>query len=222
MVIELQIMKRWVHGWLIYMRDLVNLPVMVDKEKIAIMQIVDSIISASQISAPALLPLNIALQVKLSIQYGNTPNSAFSYSHFGAIACEYWKDVDTGVQFGQLAFQVVSKLDAKIQKPQVFCIMGFSVLHRKFHLKETLPLQQEGYTSGIEVGNLEFVGYAAHNFCLNAFWCGQPLKTVEREARNYSQALMQLNQLITYNYCRIHWQSILNLQGAAENPSIFL
>ncbi|MBP0011260.1 protein kinase domain-containing protein [Roseofilum sp. Belize Diploria] len=200
--------------------DLVNLPIMSDREKIAIMEVINSIISAAHISSPLLLPLLIALSVKLSIQYGNTSTSAYAYAYYGALSCIRLQDVDTGVKLGQLALQIVSKLDEKVITAKVLCIIVFSVLHRKFHTKQTLSLMQEAYVSASEFGQLEDIGYAAHNFCLNAFWCGQSLNTLNHEASAYCLTLAQLNQSITANYCRIHWQTILNLLGFAENPSI--
>ena len=200
--------------------DLVNQPMMTDREKIGIMQIANSILSAIHIADPLLLPLVVCLSVKLSIQYGNTLTSAYAYAYYGAISCTLLKDVETGVKFGQLAIQIVSKLDEKVIKSQVFCITVFSVWHRKFHTKETLSLMREGYTAAEEVGQLESVGYSAHNFCLNAFWCGQPLVTLEQDTRAYCNRLVKLNQSITANYSRIHWQPILNLLGVTEHPSI--
>ncbi|MEM9541017.1 MAG: AAA family ATPase [Cyanobacteria bacterium P01_E01_bin.42] len=200
--------------------DLEHLPRMKDEEKIAVVEIANSIMAVTNMVDPPLLPLTIALPVKLSIQYGNTFSSAYAYAWYGVIACHILQDIETGVKFGQLAFRLVSQLNIKAIKTTVFCLMGFYILHRKFHLKETLPLQQEAYALGLEVGNLEFVGYAAHNFCINAFWCAQLLTPLEQEARTYSYALADLNQLTTSNYCRIYWQSILNLLGRSENASI--
>ena len=200
--------------------DLINLPMMTDREKIAIVEIIDSIIITTYIADPPLFPLVVGLSVKLSIQYGNTAASAFAYDNYGIVACNLLQDVDTGVKFGQLALQVVAKLAAKVVKAKVLISIGFLLLHRKSHTKETLPLQQEGYASALEVGNLAFVGWAAHNFCFNAFWCGQPLISLEQEARTYCDALSRLHQLTTANYCRIYWQTILNLMGAAEYPTL--
>ena len=199
--------------------DLIHLPVMTDGEKIAIVRVAHSIMAAAYMAEPLLLPLLATLAVKLSIQYGNTPVSASAYSFYGLMACNFLEDVEAGVKFGQLAFQVASKLNAKAIQPEVSTIAG-CLLHRKFPVKETLSLQQETYTSGLEVGSLEFVGYAAHNFCMNSFWCGQSLAALEQKAGAYCHALMQLNQGATANYCRIHWQSTLNLLGAVEEASI--
>ncbi len=202
--------------------DFVNNSIMTDGSKLAIIQIANSIMPAAHISGSPLFPLLISLSVKLSIQHGNTSASAFSYVSYSIILCNILQDVDRATQFGQLALKVVSKLDAKATKPKVLAALGMFILHRKFHIKETLPSSQEGYGAALEVGNLEFAGYNAHNFCYNSFWCGQPLATLEKDTRAYYNELLQVNQLTTVNHCRICWQSILNLLGCAEHPSILL
>jgi predicted ATPase/signal transduction histidine kinase len=200
--------------------DFVHLGAMTERSKLAIIQIANSIMPAAHMSGSPLFPLLIFLSVKLSLQHGNTSATAVSYVYYGVILCNKKKDVNKAMQFGQLALKVVSKLNTKATKPEVLLVLGLFILHRTFHIKETLPLSQEGYQAALEVGNQEFAGYNAHAFCYNSFWCGQPLATLEEQTRAYCDRLLQLNQLITANYCRIHWQSILNLLGLAEHPHI--
>lgn len=199
---------------------LVNLPRMTDALKIAIVQIANSIMPAASISGSPLYPLLVCLSVKLSIQYGNALASGYAYVNYGIIACNMKQDVDTGVKFGELALRVVSELDAYSSKPEVLVVSGLFISHRKSHIKETLPLLQEGYAVALEVGNHEAAGYSGHTFCLNSFWCGQPLTTLEQDTGAFCNGLVQLNQLTTANWCRIYWQSILNLLGGVEHPSI--
>ncbi|MCJ8281037.1 MAG: serine/threonine-protein kinase PknK, partial [Rivularia sp. ALOHA_DT_140] len=90
--------------------DLVNLPIMTDVEKIAIIQIANSIITPAYICGSPLAPLLISKSVKLSIQYGNTEDSAQAYVTYAIMACNMLKNVDMGVKFGELALGVVSKL----------------------------------------------------------------------------------------------------------------
>ena len=200
--------------------DLVDLPIMTDEEKIAIIQITNSIVPAAYLTGSLLQPLLIALTVKLSIQYGNTEASAFSYASYGAIASIFLQNIDTAVKFGELALGVVSKLDAKAVKAGVLVMVAIVTLHRKSHIKETLPLLEQGYASALEVGNQEYAGNNVHNLCNYSFWCAETLTKLERETRNYCNELEQFNQLITLNYCLIYWQAILNLLGSTEHPTI--
>ncbi|NEO85289.1 MAG: AAA family ATPase [Spirulina sp. SIO3F2] len=202
--------------------DLLQLPMMDNHEQKTIVQIAMSIMPATYMSAPALLPLIAALAVKLSIQYGNTPASASAYAWYGLIACDTWQDIDTGMKFARLALGLVDKLATKTIQPEVSMILGIFVLHRQRHLKETLALVQQGYQTGLEVGNLEHAGYNAESFCLNSFWCGQPLDILECEVRAYCHGLTRLHQLTTSNYCRIFWQSILNLQGRNKAKTLLM
>ena len=200
--------------------DLVHLPTMTDGKTIAIVQIANSIIVAAHMCGSSLFPLTVSLCIKLSIEYGNTSASVMPYICYGIIACNMQQNVETGVKFGHLALAVASQLDAKTAKPEALCAAGLFILHRELHIKETLSLQQEGYRTALEVGNLEFVGRNAYTFCFNSFWCGQPFATLEQEIGAYCNQLAQLNQLTAGNYCRICWQSILNLLGFAEHPSV--
>ena len=200
--------------------DLACLPITKDGEKIAIFQIIRSIIPAAYISGSLLFPLIISQSVKLSIQYGNTSISALMYAAYGMMACNLLQDVNTGTKFGQLAVRVVSQLDAKTIEPEALQVAAGFILHRKSHVKETLSLLQETYTHSLEVGNQDFAGHSAVVFCLHSVWCGQPLNILEQQIRAYGNGLLQLNQLTTANYCRIHWQGTLNLLGVSENSTI--
>ncbi|MBU7584620.1 MAG: AAA family ATPase [Nostoc sp. TH1S01] len=200
--------------------DLVHLDLMTDPTKLAIVQIAGSIMPVAYLSGSPLFPLLISLSVKTSIQYGNTPATSYIYCSYSVLLCNFLQDVDTATEFGQLALQLTSKLDAKTAKPQVCLLLGLYIRPRKSHIQETLPLLQEGYSIGLEVGDLEFAGHNAHNYCFYAFCCGQSLITLEQETRAYCNGLMQLNQLTTANYCRIYWQAGLNLLNLTENPTL--
>ncbi|BAY28177.1 multi-sensor signal transduction histidine kinase [Nostoc carneum NIES-2107] len=200
--------------------DFVNLPVMTDANKIAIAQITSSIMSAAYTCGSPVYPLLATLLVKLFLQYGNISISATNYACYSLVVCNLQQNIDLAAQFGQLSLNVASKFDDKTTKPEVLFLLGSYILHRTSHLKETLPLLSESYTLGLEVGNLEYAGYSGQTFCRYSFWCGQNLATLERETHTYYNALVQLKQLGTANYCVIYWQVILNLLGFAEHPTI--
>lgn len=200
--------------------DLIHLPRAIDKEKIAIVQIANRIAPAAYFIGSPLNPLLVALAVKESILFGNTPDSAYSYAAYAFMACNPLQDVETGVKFGQLALQMVSQPEFKSAKPEVSATVGALCFSRKAHAKDSLPLLQEGYATGLEIGNPEIAGHSAHNFCLNAFWSGRPLLSLERETHAYYNGLLQFKQSTTANYCRIYWQAVLNLLGHSQDPTV--
>ena len=199
--------------------SLTELPQMTDAQQIAIVQIANGIMPAVYLSCPALFPLLVCATIRLSLEYGNAPASAYSYACYGLIACKLMQEVSLGVQFGQLALQVVSKLNAKAIQPDVATAVGSCILHRKAHMRTMLPVMREGYEIALEIGNVEFAGYNAHLYCLDAFWCNQLLPTLKQETSTYCHTLVQFNQLTSANYCRLYWQSALNLIGESENPT---
>jgi len=198
--------------------ELFDLPAMVDAQKLATMQVAASMASTCYLAGSSLFALVAALQVNLSIQYGNSRTSAYSYSCYGITLNNFLPDVTVADQFCRLAYRLGSSAEAKNIRSATFAVIGLCLYHRKSHLRETLPILQAGYQAGLETGHLQFVGYNGHGFCLNSYWCGQPLAELDPQIRAYRQQLLDLNQLTTANYCSIYWETTLFLLG---NPNKF-
>ncbi|MDZ8262652.1 AAA family ATPase [Nostoc sp. ChiQUE01b] len=196
-----------------------DLPAMVDSEKLATMQIAASILPACHLVGSPLYVLVIALQVRLSLEYGNSPTSAFSYSMYGATIVTLLQDI-TATQWGRLAYRLASQADAKYIRPATFAVVGLSSHHYTSHLQETLPIFQAGYEAALETGNLEYVGYNAHGFCLSSYCCGQPLAELVLQIDAYHQQLLDFKQLAVANYCAIYWETTLFLLGNPEQKQL--
>ncbi|MEM9091656.1 MAG: AAA family ATPase, partial [Cyanobacteria bacterium P01_F01_bin.53] len=200
--------------------SLVDLPEITDSEQRAIIDMAMDISPAAYLAGSPLYPLLIALAVKRSIQYGNAPRSPHSYASYGLLTCYLAKAIPVGVAYGNLAQQLITKLDAKIAKADTLVVTGMFLTHRSAHVSASLPILRDAYSAAVEVGNLAATGYAAAVFCSNAFWCAQPLSTLERESAVYTEELEKLKLLTTANWCLIYQQSMLNLLEETEQPSI--
>ncbi|RKZ51705.1 MAG: serine/threonine-protein kinase PknK [Candidatus Parabeggiatoa sp. nov. 3] len=198
--------------------SLCDLPMMAAKDMQAAMRIISVISAAAYEVAPESLPLLVCKQVQLSINYGNTPDSAYGYAIYGMIV----GDIETGYQFAQLALNLLNKLNANEFKAKVYDVVEACLTHWKIHLRKTLKPLQEGYQSGLEVGDFEAGGYCGHLYCAHSYYSGIELTTLEGEIASYNEAFRQLKQEIPIIYNEIFQQGILNLLEKTENPSCLI
>ncbi len=202
--------------------DLINLPPMTDAEKLAAMQILSSLSSATYISAPQMYPLTVCQRVNLSLQYGNAAWSAFAYATYGLIMCGVVGDIEFGYKFGRLALTVASQFNVKEIKPKTFFIFGGMVAHWKEPVRKTLKPLLESYQIGLETGDLEYAAYSACYACHHLYFAGAELTELEEEMASYSHALKQLKQIASFNYNEIFRQAVLNLLGESENRCLLV
>ncbi|NEP59104.1 MAG: AAA family ATPase [Symploca sp. SIO2G7] len=199
--------------------DLVNLPPMRQPNKLAAMRILSSVISAAYFAMPELMPLIVFKQVNLSIKYGNAALSASAYGSYGLILCDFAGDIDTGYRFGQLALSLLSQVNANNAtniaaptKAKTWANVNFFVKPWKEHLNFTLQPLLEAYTAGLETGDLQAAGYAAHNYCLHSYFSGKELSKLQAEMATYGEVLTQLKQERTLQMNKLYRQVLLNLR----------
>ena len=104
--------------------ELFDLPAMVDAQKLAAMQVAATMATACYLVGSSLFALVTALQVNLSIQYGNSRISAYSYSCYGIFLNNFLQDVTVADQFCRLAYRLASGADAKNIRSATFTAIG--------------------------------------------------------------------------------------------------
>ncbi len=195
--------------------ELLRLPVLTDAKKLAIAQIAATIMPPCYLSGSPLYSLVVALHVKVSLQEGHSPTSAFSYAGCGVCFAVFLQDIPTAAQLCQLAYRLESVSDNKSLRAKTLTPIGLFLHHRQSHLRETLLIHQEGYGAALDSGSLVHAGHHGYGFCLSAYWCGQPLRELEPQIRAYRQQLLDLNQSASANYCAIFWEATVLL---LDNP----
>lgn len=201
--------------------DCIDLPEMVELDKLAALRILSGLVSPAYITAPALLPLIVLEMVTLSIHYGNAPLSAFAYSLYGLILSGVVQEMELGYKFGKLALNLVERFNANSLKTKVFYTVAAHIIYWKHHIKNALPLLQDSYSRGLETGELE-CGYSAKEKSQFSYFSGGELGELEGEMVTFSKALTQLRQEAALNYNQIVHQAVLNLLGRCENPCRFI
>ncbi|GAX45186.1 ATP-binding region ATPase domain protein [Tolypothrix sp. NIES-4075] len=202
--------------------DLINLPLMTEVDKLAAIRMLTSMGSPTYQAAPALFPLIVCEHVNLSIKYGNAPFSAYGYVCYGVILNGVIQDIDSAYKFGKLALNLLERYNVLEIKTSVFFVAAACTIHGKVHVRDTLPLLQDGYESGLENGHFEYGGYAAMQKCQYSYFIGQELTSLEREMATISNSLTQLKQENALSWNQIFQQSVLNLLEFCENPCCLL
>jgi predicted ATPase/signal transduction histidine kinase len=200
--------------------ELFHLPVMVDPQQLAIHKVAYSILPACQIANSPIFPLITTLQIKRSIQFGNSPISGLSYLIYGVLLNTMSPAIELASQFGHLAYRLAFEPGAQQCKAMILVTFALWIHHRKSHLRETLAILQAGYQAGIETGMLDQAGYNGHIFCWYSFWCGEPLAELEPQIKAYQQELLTFNQINTADYCGIYWQNTLRLLDPSRYQAI--
>ncbi|WP_250123665.1 hybrid sensor histidine kinase/response regulator [Chroococcidiopsis sp. CCMEE 29] len=199
--------------------DLISLPAMTDPNKLAALRLIASLVPATYQSTPALFILMACQQVNLSIHHGNTPLSASGFADYGVVFSGLLQDIDAAYKFGKLALNLLDSLDnGEVRSQTLFKVATF-ILHWKHHIRETLPLLEDAYSSGLEYGDLIHTGYSASNKCQYSYWSGVELKSLEQEMAGYSKVIAQVNQETALKLHQVFHQSVLNLRGLTENTS---
>ncbi|BCL37447.1 ATP-binding sensor histidine kinase [Nostoc sp. MS1] len=200
-------------------QDLANLPELKEPNQRFALQILSGLFAPVYIAQPALLPLKIFTMVKICIQSGNSPQAAIAYSLYGLLLCGMG-DIETGYQFGDLAVKMLERFSAKELKSRVYLTYSLFIKHWKDPIKSALKLFQEGLESGLETGNLEYVGYCANCYCQFLFWSGEYLEFAESEAQKYCKLMADIKQEVSLVWGNIWRQTVLNLQGSVDEPTI--
>ncbi|MCP6763005.1 MAG: serine/threonine-protein kinase PknK, partial [Fischerella sp. CENA71] len=198
--------------------ELTNLRTMTEADKSATMRILSNMICPAYQAVPTLLPLIVCEQLNLSIKHGNSPFSAFAYANYGMILKGVANDIERADQFSQLAISLVEKFNIRDIKCKILLIVALCIIHGKNHLRDTITVLQEAYSSGIENGDFEYASYAAMIKCLNLYFSGLDLTELEQEMDLWCHAIAQLEQENNLGQNQMHRQVVLNLLGEVENP----
>ncbi|WP_052672272.1 diguanylate cyclase domain-containing protein [Aliterella atlantica] len=200
-------------------QDLIERSLMKDPDKIAGMRIMASVGIAAYLTAPQLYLLIIFKQVELSLKYGNDSVSPYSYVNYGLILSGILKNTQAGYKFGQIALNLLTKVDAKELKSRTEFIFNTFISYWYEHISRTLKPSLQVYQTSLEIGDIEFAAHATNGYTFFAYMIGQNLIKLEKEITKYSQILHKLGQETSLQQNKIFRQAITNLLGGNSDLS---
>jgi len=166
-------------------KSLVDLPKMIDKQKLAAMQTLMLMWAPACFSQSPITLSILYTMLDISRKHGNSPASIYTYSVYSVIVSWLLPDLDLAYELGKVAFQILDILDAREFKAKAYVSIYINTNTKKHHIRETIEPLLVALQSALEVGDIEFACYAASYYCRHLFFKGDYLKTVKEEHKKY-------------------------------------
>jgi len=198
-------------------QELIDLPQITNPHKLAAMRIMNYLFGPAFIAINQLSLVNWCRQVNLSVQYGNSADSAFPYVGYGLILC-LTGELDAGYQFGQLALKLLEKFKDRTFKARTYAMYHLFLKHWDEPLKDTSSFCLEAYQSGIETGDIEYAASAIASHAYALYLSGMDLMDAKKKMAKAIEVTYQTQQEPYLHWTQTYMQAILNLMGQAENP----
>ncbi len=193
--------------------DLTDLPIMDDPDKLGIILILQTVMSATwTTNFPLFIEITL-IQLNLCIKYNNPPQAPGIYSCYGMLLCGIINDIDSGYKFGKIALKLLEKSVSRKSE----CLVMHSYYAFIWHWKELINKQAakdqllNTIKQGIDTGNNEYVCYIAMDYCLISFFGGCNLQQVEKDYIKYKKLIKKLNQEYSRNYIEVCQNIVVNL-----------
>ncbi|MEH2317318.1 trifunctional serine/threonine-protein kinase/ATP-binding protein/sensor histidine kinase [Nostoc sp.] len=198
--------------------SLLELPQMTAPDKKAAMVILSSVLSAAFQAAPDLLPLINLAHVDLSVQYGNAPESTHGYVMYGLTLLVVLGDIDAGYRFGQLGMNLLQHIHApELTAKTIFAFNNF-LRHWQEPAKDSLPGYLKAYSSGLEIGDIQYVALSLLAYSFTAYFSSQELSSLRQTMEAHRQVMQQLRQDTYLHKQSIYYQAVLNLLETTAEP----
>ena len=202
--------------------NLAFLPLMTDPYKLAAMRILIAIIPAAFMTNPMLFPLIIFTMVNLSIQYGNSPLSAYGYVSYGMLLCGVLSDIDSGYQFGKLAIKLGEQFATKEIQAKIDFMFNCFIKQWKEHIKETTQPLLKAYKTGLETGDIEYSCYSVANYSHHCYWSGEYLESTVQNYIKYTDLMLKYKQHLAADQTKLGREFVLNLLDQSGDKFKFI
>ncbi|MDC0672326.1 ATP-binding sensor histidine kinase [Nannocystis radixulma] len=195
--------------------DLADAPIAVDVDARVILGLLSEALSPSYLARPQLFPLLVIKALHYSLQYGNTEESCFAYSAYGAVLVSNLGDIDGAYEFSLLALRLNEKFNDPKMKGKLLLVHGGNVNFWRRSFATSLPFLERGILASLEIGDLLFAFYNAYL----AIWLrvekGDPLDEVIEVLRRYAALSERSHFEVGVRCFLLLEQFVADLRGAA-------
>ncbi|MGK7933982.1 MAG: AAA family ATPase [Microcystaceae cyanobacterium] len=200
--------------------NFIDLPTLEDQTLQAAIRILAELLPVTYYSSPKLMAMVIFKMVDISINHGISLYTPITFASYGGLLCGKFNDIKTGYKFGQLALNLLDKLEITRLRTRTTHIASFATVHWKEPLRNCLTLLEYSYQEGVENGDLEYAALGLFNYSFCSYFCGRDLTTLQQELSEYIEAIAKINQTFAQQRVAVYQQVITNLIEATNEPDV--
>src|SRR3970282_2575986 len=142
-------------------QNLLELPVMHEPEKIALMELLPHSLPAAYQTNQQLFALLCCKMVTLSLENGNCPLSARAYGSFAALVSIVLGRYRDAYRFAKLGVDLAHRLDDPSVFSGVYFLWAMFASHWNEPVEESIDLFKQGVQYGLQTGDHPHGGYNA-------------------------------------------------------------
>ncbi len=195
--------------------ELLDLPQMEDREKLAAMEILAAMTISVQLSAPERLPSVVCTMLNLISRYGNNKISGFAYSRYAMTLCSMQR-YEEGNRFGQLAVDLLEKYPHPGRAAEIMNAQCATIRHwtQPIH-DQTIPLKTY-HRMAMQAGDFEHGIYCLLNYTLLRWGSGIPVEQCLVEIEPAISLCQSKNQQVSLQVALLFAEFALNLTGMSR------
>src|SRR6266850_1627344 len=162
---------------------LIDLPLMTDLERQAVMRGLSVLVAPAYFTAPHFCCFQVCRMVNVSMQRGTSAASAFAFVQFGLYLGRNFHRYREGYRFGRVACDMVEKYGFISSKAKVYVTMA-AVAFWAQPIATAIDFLRAGSRIAIETGDLVWACYSMFNSVANLLVRNDPLDAVWRESES--------------------------------------
>lgn len=200
--------------------NLFILPEMTNSRAIAIVQILDTMLSSAYITDQNLFSYIVLKMFLIVVKYGNCHLSPFVYTAYSIVLCSKLNRITDGTKMAKLALEMLEQSKYKTIESRVRFMYYVFINHYSNHVMNSIEQVYENIKIGLNLGDYEYAGYSATQYLENSLICGESLTKVNEKYLETLSICQKLNHPKSLRLIHIYGQVIENLVQFIGEPHI--
>jgi len=201
--------------------DFANHKTITDPEKIYALGMLDKLATFSYFTNTLHLPMSILKSFQWTVQYGTTEYSPVAFALGGLTLCVQLKDYEGGRRLAECGLAVLeANPEYEATEARTIFLAHAFCIHHMAPLQLSLEPFLRGYSTGMEVGDVESAFWNAYVHLDFSFYLGKNLVEMEHDYESYMSQLKPFREFRQHTFMAYQRQVVQCLQGKCNDPLI--